>query len=85
MSPAMKKICGQLAKQRGTTAELIYQEMQKAIAEAYSRPQPEAVEAYRACIPRSGAVPTPEEMICFLCHEIQDGLQEPVSPTARDA
>lgn len=71
MSPAMKKICGQLAKQRGTTAKLIYQEMQEAIAEAYSTPQTEEVEKYRARIPKNGIIPSPEEVIAFLCQEMQ--------------
>lgn len=78
MSPAMKKICGQLAKQRGTTAKLIYQEMQEAIAEAYSRPQSEEVEKYRARIPKNGIIPSPEEVIAFLCQELQNSDQVPV-------
>ena len=77
MSPAMRKICGQLARQCHTTAEVIYQEMEKAIAEAYRTPQPKEVEEYRGRIPKSGSIPSPEEMIAFLCQEMQDSDQAP--------
>lgn len=71
MNPAMRKICGQVAKQRHTTAEQVYLEMQEAIAEAYRAPQSKEVEAYRARIPSSGGIPSPEELISFLCCELR--------------
>lgn len=72
MGPAMKKICRQLAEQRRTTVEVIYQEMQEAIAEAYRTPQTKEVEEYRGRIPKSGGIPSPEEVIAFLCREMQN-------------
>lgn len=72
MSPAMRKICGQLAEQRSTTAEVIYQEMREAIAEAYRTPQPKEVEEYRRKIQKSGNIPSPEELLAFLCQEMQN-------------
>lgn len=68
----MRKICGQLAEQRSTTAEVIYQEMQKAIVEAYRTPQPKETEGYREKIPSSGSIPSPEEVLAFLCQEMQN-------------
>lgn len=76
MSPVMKKICGKLAQKHHTTAERVYQEMQDAIKEAYSKPQPKEVEEYRARIPKSGGIPSPEELIFFLCSELQRNNQD---------
>lgn len=78
MSPAMRKICGQLAEQRSTTAEVIYQEMREAITEAYRTPQPKEIEEYRGQISRSGSIPSPEEVLAFLCQEMQNSDQVPV-------
>jgi len=71
----MTKICTQLAKQRGTTAEGIYKEMQEAISAAFNTPQLGTAADIRARVPSSGEIPTPEEMLSLLCRELQGGGQ----------
>ena len=68
----MKRICKKIAEQNRTTPEEVYRRMQEAIHMAYSTPQTEDVLNLQAQVPRRGAVPTPEEMIVFLCKYMGD-------------
>lgn len=68
----MKRICQKIAEQNRTTPEEDYRRMQEAIHMAYSTPQTDDVLNLQTQIPQQGTVPTPEEMIVFLCKYMGD-------------
>lgn len=72
MDASMKKIYQEIADMRHMTVEEVYQSMEEAIKQAYTAPQSEEVRKIQAQVPRRGAIPTPEEMIAFLCAYIKD-------------
>lgn len=67
MEKEMEEICQKIADIQKTTPEKVYRDMQEAIEQAYAAPQDEETRSYQAQVPRHGAVPTPEEMLSFLC------------------
>ena len=68
----MKELFQRIADAQHMTPEEVYRHMQAAIEQAYAAPQDEETRSCQAQVPRRGAVPTPEEMLAFLCAHIKD-------------
>ena len=64
----MCDIYRKIARENGVSVEEVKREMQAAINEAYKNPSPEAA-MQQAAIPRSGKVPTPDELIRYAVAE----------------
>lgn len=60
----INKILTKVARRHGTTPEMVYSEIQRAIEEAFSGDDPEVCKRW-ATIPRKGACPTPEDVIRY--------------------
>lgn len=70
MKQDVNDIICKIAKQEGISEQEVIDEMQKAIDEGYSNPDP-AIQAYWASMPFKGK-PTPQELIVYLAGKIQN-------------
>lgn len=70
MEEKMKAICQVLAQQQQTTPEEVYRNMQEAVEQAYSTQHTEETRKLQAQVPRHGTVPTPEEVLAFVCENL---------------
>ena len=79
----MKKRLKQIAKKHGITVKEVREEMQKAIAMAWTIPPEDGgvTAAYQKRVPCKGDLPTPEELSRFIAAEIQKPARcEPILP-----
>ncbi len=65
-----KKLFMQIAIENNTTPEEVRREIEKAIDEAMSSPDPQA-RIFWENIPKKSAKPTPEEVIAYIAGEIK--------------
>ncbi len=65
---AAEKAIQRIAEREGTTAAHIYGQMQAAIWAGVQNTDP-AIQARWRLIPRKGGLPTPEELIIWICQQ----------------
>jgi len=70
----MKKVLAQIferiAAEENTTAEEVRREIEAAIQEGFHNPDPD-VQAQWARIPRTGKIPTPDELIAYVARQAE--------------
>lgn len=66
----VKKAIDIIAKKEGVSRKQVLTELQKAIAEGFSNPDP-AIHAEWTKIPCKGARPTPEELITYEVNKLR--------------
>ena len=71
---SMRKIYRELAKKYGVSVKEVRQEMQAALADAYTNPlnNNEITKAYQNGVPCQGEIPTPEEAIRYLSGKVKE-------------
>lgn len=69
---SMRRIYRKVAKEYGVTLKEVRQGIQTCITDAYTDPlnQNEITKAYQKRVPCKGEIPTPEEMIRYLAHQV---------------
>lgn len=69
---SMRKIYKKVAKQNGVSIAEVKREIQAAITATYTDPlnQNEITKAYQRRVPCKGEIPTPDELIRYLAHEV---------------
>ncbi len=74
ISMSMRKIYRELARKHGVSAKKVRQEMQEALADAYTNPlnDNEITKAYQNRVPRQGEIPTPEEAVRYLAGKVKE-------------
>lgn len=71
MNPNFKKFCQKIADENGVSIKQVIWDMQKAIDEGFSNPDPD-VQAEWAKIPCKGSRPTPEELIVYQVQKLKN-------------
>ncbi|TWH60272.1 hypothetical protein DesLBE_4704 [Desulfitobacterium sp. LBE] len=66
-----KRALKKLAKQKGISKKEIYREMEIAIAEAMTNPEPQA-QAFWKSIPHRRGQPTPEDIIAYIADRVKE-------------
>ncbi len=71
---SMRKIYRELARKHGVSAKKVRQEMQEALADAYTNPlnDNEITKAYQNRVPRQGEIPTPEEAVRYQAGKVKE-------------
>lgn len=68
-----KEILNKVAEANGVSVKEVYEEIQKAIDDAWQNPPNDGgvTVAYQQKVPCKGKVPTPEELIHYMVREIK--------------